>query len=132
MAYDKAFDVAITAGNISHIQRLICKARAVACREATARLSWSEDRSEAWIDEALGDDARFTFELAESATATDVIPPIPPALTSDRDPGPAPPVHPKKAQIEASEEAIARHHKAGDWDTGTVKQVRTATRISRS
>ena len=118
--------------NVGHIQRLICKARAAACREATARLSWDQNESEAWIDQALDDDTPFAFEQSEPVEAADFGAPIPPALTSDRDPGPAPPAHLKKAQIEASEEAIARHQKAGDWDTDTVKQVRTATRISRS
>ncbi len=40
-----------------------------------------------------------------------------------------PPIRPKKDLVDASEDAIAEHQKAGDWDTDTVKQVRTAIRL---
>ncbi|KQN91530.1 hypothetical protein ASE90_01615 [Sphingomonas sp. Leaf67] len=40
-----------------------------------------------------------------------------------------PPIRPKQDLGEASEDAIAEHQKAGDWDTDTVKQVRTAIRL---
>ncbi|KQN91531.1 hypothetical protein ASE90_01620 [Sphingomonas sp. Leaf67] len=45
--YSAAFGFPVTADNVWRIQRLICKAKAAACREATARLSWREDESEA-------------------------------------------------------------------------------------
>ncbi len=41
--YSTAFGFPVTTDNVGHVQRLICKARAAACREATARLSWRED-----------------------------------------------------------------------------------------
>ncbi len=129
VAYGEAFGVTVNAENLGHIQRLICKARAAACHEATARLSWGQEESDAWIDEALNDDGPFAFDRSRPAAAPDVVMPIPQSPKVESEAAPASPTRPKKALIEASEEAIARHQKAGDWDTDTVKQVRTAIRL---
>ncbi|WP_156347832.1 hypothetical protein [Sphingomonas sp. Leaf231] len=127
--YSAAFGFPVTADNVGRVQRLICKAKAAACREATARLSWPEDESEAWIDEALGDDTPFAFERSRPTAVPEVIMPVPPATAVDDEPTPPLPIRPKKDLVEASEDAIAEHQKAGDWDTDTVKQVRTAIRL---
>ncbi len=128
-AYSAAFGFPVTADNVGRIQRLICKARAAACREATARLSWREDESEAWINEALGDDTPFAFERSRPAAAPEGVTPVPPAPAVEDEPTPSLSIRPKKNLVEASEDAIAEHQKAGDWDTDTVKQVRTAIRL---
>lgn len=76
--YSAAFGFPVTADNVGRVQRLICKAKAAACREATARLSWREDESEAWIDEALGDDTPFALERSGPTVAPGVVTPVPP------------------------------------------------------
>ncbi|WP_298091074.1 hypothetical protein [uncultured Sphingomonas sp.] len=81
--------------------------------------------SKAWIDEAPGGDTPFAFERSGSAAASEVVTPVPLA-TVVKDETPPLPILPKKALIDASEDVIAEQQKAGDWDTNTVKQVRTA------
>ncbi len=120
--YSAAFGFLVTADNVGRFQRLICKARAAACCEATARLSWREDESEAWIDEALGDDTPFAFERSGPAAAPEVVTPVPSAPAVEDEPTP-PPIRPKKDLVEASEDAIAEHQKAGEWDTDTVNEL---------
>ena len=127
--YSQAFGFPVMAESVARVQRLICKARAAACREATARLSWGEDESDAWIDAALRDDAPFAFERSKLAAAPDAGTPVPSGPTLEDEPTPPLPVRPKMSLIKASEEAIADHQKDGDWDTDTVKQVRTAIRL---
>lgn len=60
-AYSKAFGIAATQDNVVRMTRMICKARAVACREGTARLPVGDEAMAGWSDDALVDDAPFAF-----------------------------------------------------------------------
>lgn len=129
--YSEAFEIPVTRDNVVRIKQMICKARAAACREATARLSVGGDNVAAWIDDAIADGAPFAFEGIPQAA-----PPTTPISAAKADPvaeSDAPacprPSCPKKRLTEAGEECIAAHQKEGAWDTDTIKQVRTAVRL---
>ncbi|WNO53161.1 hypothetical protein [Stakelama saccharophila] len=131
--YADSFGIAKTETNVSALKRIICEARAAACRKATETLSPENFDYSDWVDEAMEVDDPLAFEEAGDADA-------------DADPSPPPQSHPKETMASAppeTEQAVARSDNKkllrdacedcisayvaeGAWSDDTVKQVRTA------
>lgn len=129
--YAEAYGIAPTATNLDKTRRVICAARAAACRKATAELSLDDGVPAEWIDDALADDAPFAWD----SQAASVNAPRPPAMGATDSTGvsmpvaAAEPAKPKKRLLNAAEECIAAYEREKAWSADTMKQVRTAIRL---
>lgn len=135
-SYSEGFGIPSTRDNVARMARMICSARASACREAIARLPVGDEDMRRWIDEALADDAPFAFQQVErpsvSLTALNSMQSAPTAREAvDIDEAPALPVpeRSKKRLLEAAEECITAYQSEDAWDADSMKQVRTALRL---
>lgn len=150
-AYADAFGIARTPSNLNRMERVVCAARAAACREATARLPVDVGDLRSWVDDALSDDGPLAFELLqrggrgfeagvldkregasvggeienklESVATTDSATQseLPAPLCSSSDS--------KKLLTDAAEECIAAFAADGGWGDTTISQVRTAAML---
>jgi integrase len=135
-SYSEGFGIPSTRDNVARMARMICSARASACREATARLPVGDEGMARWIHGALADDAPFAFEQAERApiplaqpAVETYVPTAHRAVAIDEPTAPSVPKRQKKRLLEAAGECITVYQMAGAWDTGSMKQVRTVLRL---
>lgn len=130
--YLKSFGIAPTQQNVVKMTRVICRAKATACREATGRLSLDGFDYADWTADALADDAPLAFEMPDDGS----IDPAGGAAQGEnrRQPGsahsvdlPAAPDSPAKMLLlDACEDCVSAFVAEGAWGEETKKQVRTA------
>ncbi|WP_375271462.1 hypothetical protein [Sphingomonas sp.] len=134
-SYVEAFGIPATGENVTRMTAIICRARAHACRQATALLDSGDDAVlSGWANEALLDDTPFAFDTSDVAFRPTERPATHEPQPDERTAVPPSPsvvvvARTKKLLMEATEDCIADYAREQAWDSNSIQQVRTAVRM---